>query len=120
VGVGQSLAPATVVAGHSTTPATAIAYCLTTPGAAAAAAAVGGASPYECVVPAAAFNVPWTIAVINPVVLVTNLSEQVGEDQSFQFSLRPWLQLRFDCNSTTKQLLYVTAYLFWAAALRSK
>jgi len=69
---GQSLAPA-VVAGQSTP---AIAYCLTTPSAAAAAA--GGASPYECLVPAA-FNVPWTIAVINPVVLVTNISEQVGE-----------------------------------------
>jgi len=69
---GQSLAPA-VVAGQSTP---AIAYCLTTPGAAAASA--GGTSPYECLVPAA-FNVPWTIAVINPVVLVTNISEQVRE-----------------------------------------
>ena len=69
---GQSLAPA-VVAGQSTP---AIAYCLTAPGAAAATAA--GASPYECLLPAA-FNVPWTIAVINPVILVTNISEQVSE-----------------------------------------
>jgi len=69
---GQSLAPA-VVAGHSTP---AVAYCLTTAGAAATAA--GGASPYECLVPAT-FNVPWTIAVINPVILVTNISEQVRE-----------------------------------------
>lgn len=68
---GQSLAP-TVVAGHSTP---AIAYCLT-PGTAAATS--GAASPYECLVPAA-FNVPWTIAVINPVILVTNISEQVSE-----------------------------------------
>jgi len=67
---GQSLAPA-VVAGHSTP----VAYCLTVPGATPGA---GGASPYECLVPAAAFNVPWTIAVINPVILVTNISEQVS------------------------------------------
>jgi len=70
---GQSLAPA-VVASHST-PA-AVAYCLTTPAAAATAGAA--ASPYECLVPAT-FNVPWTIAVINPVILVTNISEQVRE-----------------------------------------
>ena len=70
---GQSLAPA-VVAGH-TTP---VAYCLTTPAGGATSAGGGGASPYECFVPAA-FNVPWTIAVINPVILVTNISEQASD-----------------------------------------
>jgi len=60
----QSVAPA-MVTGHS---APALAYCLTT------SAAAG--SPYECLVPAT-FNVPWTIAVINPVILVTNISEEV-------------------------------------------
>jgi len=72
---GQSVAPA-VVTGHS---APALAYCLTTPAAAAAAAC---ASPYECLVPAT-FNVPWTIAVINPVILVTNISEQVSDLELF-------------------------------------
>lgn len=76
---GQSVGPAAVVAGHSTP----VAYCLTTPmtgGPAAVASAAGGvgSSPgYECLVPAA-FNVPWTIAVINPVILVTNISEQAS------------------------------------------
>jgi len=69
---GQSLTPA-VVASQSTP---AIAYCLTTPGVGAAGT---GTSPYECLVAPAAFNFPWTIAVINPVILVTNISEQVSD-----------------------------------------
>lgn len=77
---GQSLAPAVVAPGHSTP---AVAYCLTTPLSPVAGAPAAAGSPYECLVPAAAatgvFNVPWTIAVINPVILVTNISEQASE-----------------------------------------